>query len=107
MSERALEFVEEWISEKVAAKGFSATGDAAQAKTMAAQCVQDAQAEGIPKFEIDEAFDDLVAFITGEIEEARSRRADRSREEHGGALLDDDDSRIIDEEEDEAEAKDA
>ena len=55
------------------------------------------------KCEIKEAFDDLAAFIAGQIEEARDRDADRSGEAHPGSLIEDDDTRIIDEEEDEAE----
>jgi hypothetical protein len=114
MSARALEFVEEWVSEKIDARDFSAKkgktpDDPAQAKALAAQCVQDAQGEGISQSEIDEAFDDLAAFIAGEIDEARSRGADRSGEAHPGELVEPDDARVVDEEEDEAEndAKDA
>jgi len=107
MSARALEFVETWVSEKIEAKGFSAgktaSGLQAQAQSLADQCVKDAQGNGIPKSEIDQAFDDLAAFIAGQIEEASDRGADRSGEAHPGSLIEDDDTRIIDEEEDEAE----
>jgi regulator of protease activity HflC (stomatin/prohibitin superfamily) len=106
MSSRALEFVENWVSEKIEAKDFSTAGGNIEAKAMAAQCVQDARRNGIGKPEIDEAFDDLAAFIAGEIEEARNRRADRSNEKHPGNLIEDDDARAIDDQEDEAE-KDA
>ncbi|HJY16944.1 MAG TPA: hypothetical protein VJ353_04875 [Xanthobacteraceae bacterium] len=101
MSVRALEFVETWVSEKIEAK--DASGLAAQAKSLADQCVKDAQANGIPKSEIDQAFDDLAAFIAGQIDEASDRGADRSGEAHPGSLIDTDDTRVIDEEEDEAE----
>lgn len=108
MSVRALEFVETWVSEKIAAKdvaaaGRTASGLAAQAKSLADQCVKDAQGNGIPKSEIDQAFDDLAAFIAGQIGEARDRGADRSGEAHPGSLIETDDTRVIDEEEDEAE----
>jgi hypothetical protein len=114
MSARALEFVEEWVSEKIEAMDFSAAGgtasdDQARAKALAAQCVNDARGKGIPASEINEAFDDLAAFIAGEIEEGRNRGADRSNEAHPGELVETDDARVVDEEEDEAEkdAKDA
>ena len=69
----------------------------------AAECVKDAQEEGITENEIKDAFDDLAAFIAGQIDEARDRDTDRSGEAHPGSLIEDDDTRIIDEEEDEAE----
>ena len=75
----------------------------AQAKSLADQCVKDAQGNGIPKSEIDQAFDDLAAFIGGQIDEARDRGADRSGEAHPGNLVETDDTRVIDEQEDEAE----
>lgn len=106
MSVRALEFVETWVSEKIEATDFAAAGQSgllAQAKSLADQCVRDAQSNGIPKSEIDQAFDDLAAFIAGQIDEARDRGADRSGEAHPGNLVETDDTRIIDEEEDEAE----
>jgi hypothetical protein len=43
------------------------------AKEWAAECHDAAMQEGILGQEIDEAFDDLVEFIEGEIEEARER----------------------------------
>ena len=108
MSVRALEFVETWVTEKIEAKDFGAAGRTssgleAQAKSLADQCVKDAQSNGIPKSEIDQAFDDLAAFIAGQIDEARDRGADRSGEAHPGSLIETDDTRVIDEEEDEAE----
>ncbi|MFZ0723163.1 MAG: hypothetical protein WAM99_20080, partial [Xanthobacteraceae bacterium] len=62
---------------------------------------------GIPKSEIDQAFDDLAAFIAGQIDEARDRGADRSGEAHPGSLIETDDTRVIDEKEDEEDAKGA
>jgi len=104
MSARALEFVETWVSEKIEARDFSA-GGSTQANILATQCVQDAQKDSISKSEIDEAFDDLAAFILGEIDEARNRGADRSGEVDPANLVEDDDVRLIEEEE--AEKKDA
>ena len=103
MSERALEFVETWVDEAIEKMGKSPGTGKAQADALAAECVKDAQKEGIPESEIKDAFDDLAAFIAGQIDEARDRQADRSGEAHPGSLIETDDTRIIDEEEDEAE----
>lgn len=74
MSERALGFVEEWISEHVTAA--DAAGDSeARAKALANRCLADANAQGISASEIGEAIDDLPAFITGAIAEAGEREA--------------------------------
>ena len=75
MSARALEFVETWVSEKIEAmETLPAEGDEAAAKALANECFQAALEEDIPAAEIQEAFDDLAAFIA-----ARSRR--RGKEE--------------------------
>jgi hypothetical protein len=77
MSERALGFVEEWVSENVSAA--DAAGDAqAQAKALASRCLADANAQGIPAAEISEAIDDLPAFIGGAIAEASERKTHAS-----------------------------
>jgi hypothetical protein len=68
MSERALEFVETWVSQHVTAET-----DPAQAKALARQCQEAASHEGISMSEIDDTFDDLAAFMAGEIAEARER----------------------------------
>jgi Lhr-like helicase len=75
MSARALEFVETWVSEKIKEiKVLPAEGDEAAAKAWASECLQAALDEDIPAAEIQEAFDNLAEFITGEIEEARERK---------------------------------
>jgi len=92
MSARALEFVETWVSEKVEAMAtLPAEGDEAAAKTLANECYQAALEDGIPAAEIQEAFDDLAAFIAGEIEEERDRREETE---------DDDKAPLADEEDD-------
>ena len=74
MSERALAFVEEWISENVTGGDSAAAGgNGARAKALANRCIADAGAKGIPASEIADAIDDLPAFIAGEIEEAKER----------------------------------
>ena len=72
MTERALAFVEEWVSEHVEAK--DADGDiGARAKALASECLAAASKAGIPAAEIGEAIDDLPEFMVGAIEEAEER----------------------------------
>jgi hypothetical protein len=79
MSERALEFVETWVSEKIEEmEELPAEGDQAAAKALANECMKAALDEGIPAAEIQDAFDNLAEFIGGEIEEARERDEDSS-----------------------------
>jgi hypothetical protein len=74
MSARALEFVETWVSEKIEEDGYPEQDrQQSVAKQWAAECQDAAMAEGILGQEIGEAFDDLAAFIEGEMEEARER----------------------------------
>jgi hypothetical protein len=93
MSARALEFVEEWVSERIE-QGYPATDDDAEIKAWAAACLAAARGEGISDLEIKEAFDDLAAFIGGQIDEARDRDEDREDDED-----DDDDDDAADDDE--------
>ena len=95
MSARALEFVETWVTEKIAQEGYPLEGATSPAKEWAAECVEAAQQDGIPASEIADAFDDLAEFIDGEIEEARERVEDDDDE--------DDDEEEDDDEDDEKE----
>ena len=61
MSERALAFVEEWVSDHVRAEDKSGD-EQARASTPADRCRADAAAQGISASEIGEAIDDLTAF---------------------------------------------
>jgi hypothetical protein len=82
MSARALEFVETWVSGKIEAMETLPTdGDEAAAKVLANECFQAALDENIPAAEIQEAFDNLAEFITGEIDEARERKEGLSDDE--------------------------
>ena len=74
MSERALAFVEEWVSDHVRAEDKSGD-EPARAKALADRCRADAGAHGIPASEIADAIDDLTEFMTGAIEEAAERKA--------------------------------
>jgi hypothetical protein len=80
MSERALGFVDEWVSEHVHAE--DANGDIeTRAKALASQCLADAGKEGIPASEIGEAIDDLPDYMMGAIEEAEDREEHAEKEE--------------------------
>jgi hypothetical protein len=81
MTMRAIEFVENWASENVAPDEQATEIAGASARALASRCLEDARAAGIPQSEIEETFDDLPAFLAGEIEEAREREADRSAAE--------------------------
>ena len=94
MSTRAVEFVETWVSEQIADMAeLPAEDDAAVAKKLASQCVQAALEDDIPAMEIEDAFDDLAAFIGNAIEEERERREGK----------DEDDEMFSDEDEEEDE----
>jgi hypothetical protein len=81
MSERALAFVEEWVSEHVRADDKSGD-EQARASALADRCRADAGAQGISPNEIGEAIDDLTAFMTGAIEEAAERKAHADEAEY-------------------------
>jgi hypothetical protein len=75
MSERALEFVETWVSDKIEEMEELPEHDDEKApKALADECTKAALEEDIPASEIAEAFDNLAEFIGGEIEEERERR---------------------------------
>jgi hypothetical protein len=85
MSDRAVEFVENWASENIHAGGEQPEGDNSRAKALAFQCLAAAGIAGIPQTEISETFDDLTAFMAGEIEEADTREAAPSEVEDEAA----------------------
>jgi hypothetical protein len=72
MSERALAFVDEWVSGHVHAQDADDDIEA-RAKTLAGACLADAGKKGIPAAEIGEAIDDLLSYIIAAIEEAEER----------------------------------
>ena len=90
MSTRAVEFVETWVSEQIEEMDeLPAQGNDTVAKKLASQCVQAALEENVPATEIQDAFDDLAAFIGNEIEEERERREGRD-EDNDETFLDED-----------------
>jgi hypothetical protein len=106
MSARALEFVETWVSEKIEEQGYLEEGEESPAKEWAAECLKAAGEEGIPRSEIDEAFDDLAEFIDGEIEEAREREEDEDDSHDDDDEEDGDEEDEDDEDEDDEDDKD-
>ena len=72
MSERVIAFVEQWVTNNVHTEAL-AEGEDTQAKSLAQQCRAEALAAGIPATEIDDEFDDLTAFMSGQIQEANER----------------------------------
>jgi hypothetical protein len=101
MSARALEFVETWVSGKIEQmETLPAEGDEAAAKALANECFQAALDENIPAAEIQEAFDNLAAFIQGEVEEARERKEGLSDDEGNDELLEDEEDEEDEEDKD-------
>ncbi len=80
MSERALAFVEEWVSDHVRAEDKSGD-EQARAKALADRCRADAGTHGITANEIADAIDDLTEFMIGAIEEAAERKAHAEQSE--------------------------
>ena len=81
MSERALAFVEQWVTDHVGAEDRSGD-ERARASALADRCRADAGADGISANEIGEAIDDLTAFMIGAIEEAAERKAHAVQDEY-------------------------
>jgi hypothetical protein len=102
MSESAIEFVENWVDEKIEKMDAAPTDIEAQAKTLAAACIADAQNDGLTQSEINDTFDDLAAFIAAEIGEAFDTE---DRSDGGLDLVDDDDARIVNGEDGDGEKK--
>jgi hypothetical protein len=67
MSERAIAFVEEFVSENVDPDGYEPDDDNSHSAALAARCIEAAKAAGIPETEMKSAFEDLTAFMAGAI----------------------------------------
>jgi hypothetical protein len=81
MSERVFAFVDEWVSEHIHSGDLPSQGDPSQAAALARQCIQDAEAAGIPTAEINDAYEDLAAFMAGQIAEANEGEADEMQDQ--------------------------
>ena len=105
MSESAIEFVETWVDDKIEEMDAPPTDIEALAKTLATECIAEAQNDGLTQSDINDTFDDLAAFIAAEIEEAFDRD---DRPDEDSSLVEDDDARLVngDEEEDDENEED-
>jgi hypothetical protein len=102
MSENAIEFIETWVEEKIEQMNEAPADVAAVAKTLATECIAEAQNDGVTQADIDDTFDDLAAFIAAEIEEA----FDREDRDDDADLVDEDDNRLVNGEDDEEDDED-
>ncbi len=73
MSERALEFIETWVSDNIFSTSAPRQPDRAGADALADNCRAAAHQAGITDTEIGEQFDSLAQFIAGQIDEAAER----------------------------------
>jgi hypothetical protein len=70
---RVVEFVENWVSENIGEEEVDPADFEKEGAALAARCLEEAVAAGIPKSEIEDTFDDLAAFMAGELEEVHGR----------------------------------
>jgi hypothetical protein len=79
MSKRAVEFLEEWVSENMVKPVAGAPeGDDSEARLRAEECLIAAKEEGIAKEDIEEEVGDLVDYMSVAIEKAVSADVDRA-----------------------------
>ncbi|MGC2716411.1 MAG: hypothetical protein WA366_23850 [Pseudolabrys sp.] len=79
MSKRAVEFLEEWVSENMVKPVAGAPeGDDSEARLRAEECVIAAKEEGIAREDIEEEVGDLVDYMSAAIEKAVNADVDRA-----------------------------
>jgi hypothetical protein len=79
MSKRAVEFVEEWVSENMVKPIAGAPeGDDSEARIRAEECLIAAREQGIGKEDIEEEVGDLVDYMSAAIEKAVNTDVDRA-----------------------------
>jgi hypothetical protein len=79
MSKRAVEFVEEWVSENMVKRVAGAPeGDDSEARLRAEECLIAAKEEGIAKADIEEEVGDLVDYMSVAIEKAVNADAEQA-----------------------------
>lgn len=77
MSQRAVEFVDNWIAENIHAEGYPPEGDDSEARGLATMCEAAAQQAGISKAEIDEDLIDLVEYMSQALENVNDAEVER------------------------------
>jgi len=79
MSKRAVQFLEEWVSENMVQPVAGAPeGDDSEARLRAEECVIAAKEEGIAREDIEEEVGDLVDYMSAAIEKAVNADVDRA-----------------------------
>ena len=79
MSKRAVQFLEEWVSENMVKPVAGAPeGDDSEARLRAEECVIAAKEEGIAKEDIEEEVGDLVDYMSAAIEKAVNADVDQA-----------------------------
>jgi hypothetical protein len=67
MTERAQQFVTQWVGANVSANDYVPESDNTEARALAAQLLDDAEAEGVPRREVEAHTGDVVSFLAEEI----------------------------------------
>ena len=75
MTEKAIEFLQEWINEKVQAPETPAQIDR-EAEVLAKQCAAQAASAGVPLEDIEEEVGDLEELIATKLEDAVEAKKD-------------------------------
>jgi hypothetical protein len=79
MSKRAVEFLEEWVSENMVKPVAGAPeGDDSEARLRAEECLVAAKEQGIAKEDIEEEVGDLVDYMSAAIQKAVDTDVDRT-----------------------------
>ncbi|MBG0801381.1 DUF768 domain-containing protein [Methylocystis sp. H4A] len=77
MSQRATDFIENWVANNIFAEGYEEEGTNAEAMRFAGLCATAAEARGIPRKELEEAAGDLVEHMADAIESANDAEVAR------------------------------
>jgi hypothetical protein len=79
MSKRAVEFLEQWVSENTVKPVAGAPeGDDSEARLRAEECLIAAKEKGIAKQDLEEEVGDLVDYMSAAIEKAVNADVDRA-----------------------------
>ncbi|BAQ45884.1 MULTISPECIES: DUF768 domain-containing protein [Methylobacterium] len=77
MSQKAQQFVDDWIDTHIHAEGYQPEGDNSEAAMRAEQCRAMAEIQGISHSEIEESVGDLVGYMADAIERANDAEIQR------------------------------